>query len=63
MLVVKRVDRVFNDGRIAESQFVILVDQGLLCLFITFVGKLLGLEEIGQFACLVNLSESTFAKQ
>ena len=63
VLVVNRPHRVLNDCCITETHLVILVDKGLLSLTIALWSKFLGLEEIAQFACLMNLTKGTLREE
>ena len=63
MLVVDGPYGVFDDGGIAVTQFVILIDEGFLGLFVAFGGELLGLEDVLQLAGLVDLAEGALFEQ
>ena len=63
VLVVVVRDRVFEDGGIAEAQFVVFVYQRLLGLVIALIGELLRLEDVGELACFMDLSEGTLADE
>ena len=63
VLVVLAPDRVLDDGSIAETQLVVFLQQLLLGLFETFGGVLLGLEEIGELACLMNLAKGALGEE
>ena len=63
MLIVDSPYRVFEDGGIAITQFVVLLYQHLLSFVVAFRGKLLGFEEILQFASFVNFTKGTLLKE
>ena len=62
VLLVVVGDGVFQDGGVAEAEFVVLVDHGLLGLAVALVGEFLRLEEVGELACLVDLAKGTLAE-
>lgn len=63
MLVVDIPHTVFNDGGVAVSKLIILVDKILLICLIAFGGVFLRLEYVVQLTGLVSLGEGTLCKQ
>ena len=54
---------ILKNHRITESQFIIFLYQGFLCLVIAFLCELLCLEDVFEFSCFINLTEGAFLKQ
>ena len=63
VLVVDVPYGVFDDGSVAVAQLVVFLNELLACFLVAFVGKLLCLEQVGQFARLVYLSEGALAEE
>ena len=63
MLVVGIPNTIFEDGSIAETQFVIFLNQFFLISSPAFVGKLFSFENVRKFTSLVCLSECPFGQQ
>ena len=63
MVIVVVADGIFNDACIAETEFIVLVNQCLFGLTVTLVSKLFRLEEVRELSCLMDLSKSTFAEK
>ena len=63
VVIVVVADGIFNDACIAETEFVVLVNQCLFGLTVTLVGKLFRLEEVRELSCLVDLSKGTLAEK
>ena len=63
MLIVVVPDGVFKDGRIAEAQLIVFLNQLLLGLLIALVGEFLRLEEVAELSGLVDLTEGTLAEE
>ena len=59
MLLVDSPHRVLDDGGVAVAQFVVLIYQRLLGVFVALGGELLGLEHGGELACLVDLAKGS----
>ena len=63
MLFVNIHYRILQNLHIAIAQFVVLVNQGLLCVLISLVGELLGLEQVTELASLVDFAEGALGEE